>query len=60
MTLVGNSVLYLYTAFIHLLVFGYVLIRVQRRESAPMEEHVPFAEALTAVQTVSQAFEEEH
>jgi len=60
MTLVANSVLYLYTAVIHLLVFGYVLIRVQRRESAPMEEHVPFAEALTAVQTVSQAFEEEH
>ncbi len=59
MTLVGNSVLYLYTTCIHLLVFGYVLIRLQRRASAPMDEHVPFAEALTAVQTASQAFEEE-
>jgi MFS family permease len=60
MTLIGDSVLYFYTACIHLLVFGYVLIRLQRRASAPMEEHVPFVEALTAVQTASQAFDEDH
>ena len=60
MTLVSASVLYLYTAVIHLLVFGYVLIRVQRRVPAPLEEHVPFSEALTSVQTASQVYEEEH
>jgi len=59
MTLIGDSVLYFYTACIHLLVFGYVLIRLQRRASAPLEEHVPFTQALTAVQTASPAFEEE-
>jgi len=59
MTVVADSVLYLYTAVIHLLVFGYVLIRLQRRASAPMEEHVPFSEALTSVQTASQVYEEE-
>lgn len=60
MTLVSASVLYLYTAIIHLLVFGYVLVRVQRRVPAPLAEHVPFSEALTSVQTASQVFEEEH
>lgn len=60
MTLVSASVLYLYTAVIHLLVFGYVLIRVQRRVPAPLAEHVPFSEALTSVQTASQVYEEEH
>jgi len=60
MTLVSDSILYLYTAIIHVLVFTYVLIRVQRRASAPIEAHVPFAEALTAVQTASQAFEDEY
>lgn len=60
MTLVSASVLYLYTAIIHLLVFGYVLIRVQRRVPAPLAEHVPFSEALTSVQTASQVYEEEH
>jgi hypothetical protein len=59
MTVLGDRVLYLYTACIHVLVFGYVLIRLQRRASAPMEEHVPFSEALTAVQTASQIFEED-
>ncbi|HLF30978.1 MAG TPA: MFS transporter [Xanthomonadales bacterium] len=59
MTLLTESVLYLFTAVIHLLVFVYVLVRLTRRPSAPMAEHVPFAEALTAVQTASQAFEED-
>jgi MFS family permease len=59
MTLVADSVLYLYTAVIHVAVCGYVLIRLQRRASAPLAEHVPFSDALTAVQTASQAFEDE-
>ena len=59
MTWVSDSVLYLFTAVVHLLIFAYVLLRLQRRASAPMDQHVPFSEALTAVQTASQAFEEE-
>ena len=59
MTLVADSVLYLYTAIIHLLAFGYVLFRVGRRAPVPMAEHVPFSDALTTVQTASQVFEEE-
>lgn len=59
MTFVSDSVLYLYTAITHVLLFGYVLVRLRRRESAPMEQHVPFAEALTSVSTASQVFEEE-
>ena len=59
MTLVSDSVLYLFTAATHMLVFAYVLVRLNRRAKAPMEQHVPFAGALTSVQTASQAFEEE-
>ena len=59
MTLFSPDYLYLYTAVIHLFLFGYVLVRVRRRECAPMDQHVPFSEALTSVQTASQVFEEE-
>ncbi|MGH8033851.1 MAG: MFS transporter [Lysobacterales bacterium] len=59
MTLLSDSVLYLFTSFIHLLIFGYVLLRLTRRASAPKAEHIPFADALTAVQTASQVFEED-
>ena len=59
MTLISNSVLYLYTAVVHLSLFGYVLVRVRHRASAPIEQHTPFSEALNAVQTASQVYEEE-
>ncbi len=59
MTLMGDRVLYLYTAITHLLVCVFVIVRQQRRASAPMDQHVPFTEALTAVQTASQVYEEE-
>jgi hypothetical protein len=59
MTLMGDSVLYLYTAIIHVLVCVFVIVRQQRRAQAPLEQHVPFTEALTAVQTASQVYEEE-
>lgn len=59
MTLMGDSVLYLYTAIIHVLVCVFVMVRQQRRAQAPLEQHVPFTEALTAVQTASQVYEEE-
>lgn len=59
MTLLSDSVLYLFTAVVHLVIFAYVLVRLRRRAMAPLEEHIPFTEALTAVQTASQSFEEE-
>ena len=59
MTLMGDSVLYLYTAITHLLVCVFVIVRQQRRASAPKDQHVPFTEALTAVQTASLVYEEE-
>ena len=59
MTLVSDSVLYLFTAVVHVLIFMYVLIRLSRRARAPMDQHVPFTEALTSVQTASQVYEDE-
>ena len=53
------SSLYLYTAVIHVLIFVYILTRIPRRASVPRDQHVPFSEALTAVQTASQIYEEE-
>lgn len=59
MTWWSNASLYGFAMIVHVLVFLYVLLRLRRRASAPMEEHVPFSEALTAVQTASQVFEVE-
>lgn len=59
MTLFSDAVLYLYTAIMHVAMLGYVLLRLGRRAPPPMEQHVPFAEALTSVQTASQVYEEE-
>ncbi len=59
MSWLSTSSLYLYTAVIHLLIFVYILTRIPRRASAPLDQHVPFSEALTAVQTASQIYEEE-
>lgn len=59
MTLFSKSSLYLYTAVIHVLIFIYVLTRIPRRASVAIDQHVPFSEALTAVQTASQIYEEE-
>ncbi len=59
MTVFSKSTLYLYTAVIHVLIFVYVLTRIPRRASVARDKHVPFSEALTAVQTASQIYEEE-
>ncbi|MDZ4730385.1 MAG: MFS transporter [Xanthomonadales bacterium] len=59
MTLFSKSSLYLYTTVIHLVIFIYVLTRIPRRAASPLDQHVPFSEALTAVQTASQIYEEE-
>jgi MFS family permease len=59
MTLFNESSLYLYTTGVHVLIFIYVLTRIPRRAASPIDQHVPFSEALTAVQTASQIYEEE-
>jgi len=59
MTLFSNSILYLFTAIVHLFIFGFVLLRLGRRASVPVEQHLPFADALTSVQTASTAFDDE-
>jgi MFS family permease len=59
MTVFSKSTLYLYTAVIHVLIFVYILTRIPRRASVARDKHVPFSEALTAVQTASQIYEEE-
>jgi len=55
----STSSLYLFTAVIHVVIFIYILTRIPRRASAPLDQHVPFSEALTAVQTASHIYEEE-
>lgn len=50
--------LYLFTAVVHLLMFGYVLARIRQRKAIPDEQHMPFAESLAATHTKSQIFEE--
>lgn len=59
MTLFSKSSLYLYTTVIHVLIFVFVLTRIPKRAASPADQHVPFSEALTAVQTASQIYEEE-
>jgi len=59
MSFYSPSSLFLYTAVIHVLIFVYVLTRIPRRKPVARDKHVPFSEALTAVQTASQIYEEE-
>ncbi|MEJ8569316.1 MFS transporter [Elongatibacter sediminis] len=58
MMVAGSELLYLYTAIVHLVFFGYVLLRLQRRESAPLDQHAAFSDALASVATASQVYEE--
>jgi MFS family permease len=51
--------LYAMTAGIHLLVAVFAIWRITRRPPAPTAEHVTFAEALQAAQTVSPVFDSE-
>jgi MFS family permease len=59
MTILGPAGLYGFAAGVHVLLIGYTIYRMLRRESAPSEQHIPFGDALASVQTASQVYEEE-
>lgn len=53
MRFVGTGGLFAFTALVHVSMIGYVLHRLRRREVAPMEEHISFADAMRVGLTVS-------
>ncbi len=55
----GGIGLYVWTGIVHAILALYVLIRVIRRESVPLEQHIAFGDALATAQTASQIYEEE-
>ncbi|HLU07676.1 MAG TPA: MFS transporter [Woeseiaceae bacterium] len=55
----GSAGLFAFTGSVHLLLFVYLLQRRLRRRMADVEDHAPFADALTASQTTSQVYESE-
>ena len=59
MTLTDASGLYILTMFVHASLAVYVLLRIFRRSSAPIEQHIAFSDALATAHTVSQIYEEE-
>jgi len=59
MTVAGGSAMYAYTAVVHILLALYVLNRIFRRSSVPVEHHMPFGDALATAHTASQVYEEE-
>ena len=58
MTSFHPSYLYAYTAFVHLLLIGFVVMRAKKRAAAPMEERVAYIDSLEAAQSVSHAMDE--
>jgi MFS family permease len=59
MTLTDASGLYILTMFVHASLAVYVLLRIFRRSSAPIEQHIAFSDALATAHTASQIYEEE-
>lgn len=59
MQVLGAGGLYAFTGAIHLVLLVYLFIRRLRRSAAAADEHVAFAEALTAAHTASQVYERE-
>jgi len=59
MEMAGPSALFFYTAVIHSLLVLYAIFRMLRRKSAPVEQHIPFADALATAVTTSHVYEEE-
>ncbi len=51
--------LYLLTMLVHAMLALYVLLRIFRRSSSPMEHHIAFSDALATAHTASQVYEEE-
>ena len=59
MTLTDASGLCILTMLVHASLAVYVLLRIFRRSSAPIEQHIAFSDALATAHTVSQIYEEE-
>ena len=59
MALVGPGGLYLFAAGIHLLFFGYIIVRFILRPTMPDDAQGHFSEALASTQTASSILEEE-
>jgi MFS family permease len=59
MALTDASGLYVLTMLVHASLAVYVLLRIFRRSSAPIEQHIAFSDALATAHTVSQIYEEE-
>jgi uncharacterized membrane protein YfcA len=59
MTFSDTSGLYLLTGSVHALLAAYVVQRMVRRSSAPIEDHIAFVDALATAHTASQVYEEE-
>ena len=51
--LVGIEYLFAYTAAIHILAAGFCAYRMRVRSPAPLEEHIPFSDAMVLAQTLS-------
>ncbi len=60
MALSGPYGLYLASGITHLLAAAYVMQRILRRESIPVEQHIAFGDALATAHTASQVYEEEY
>ncbi len=59
MSLTGAAGLYVMTGIIHLTLAAYVLLRIFRRTSAPLDQHIEFRDAMATAHTASQVYEEE-
>lgn len=59
MTIASYRGLYVLTGTVHVVLAGYVFMRLFRRAAVPPEQHTAFADALTAAHTASQVYEEE-
>ena len=59
MSLTGTTGLYLLTLVVHALLALYVLLRLFRRASTPVEQHIAFSDALAITHTASHVYEEE-
>jgi len=53
MWLIGPGGLFAFTALVHLVMIGFVIYRLRRREVRPVEEHISFADAMRVGLTVS-------
>jgi MFS family permease len=59
MTLSSSAGLYLLIGIVQLALAAYMLQRMIRRSSTPIEQHITFSDALTTAHTASQVYEEE-